>query len=66
MPNMAIEWENTGTPTITAKWTVWLVDGFSWTGDGTVNIPFKSEDSDVPYPSALYVILITGQPRLVL
>ena len=66
MPNMAIEWENTGTPTINAKWTVWLVDGFSWTGDGTINIPFRPEESDIPYPGDLNVIPITGKPRLVL
>ncbi len=65
MPNMAIDWENTGTPTITAKWTVWLVDGFSWTGDGTINIPFKPEDSDIPFIKELYVIPHAGTPRLV-
>ncbi len=66
MPNAAIDWNNSGTPTITAKWTVWIVDGFSWDGNGTIDMPFKTEGADVPYPGNLNVIPLAGTPRLVL
>ena len=53
LPNGEFEWTNTGTPAVTALWTVWIVDGFSWYGDGVINIPFKPELSKIPYPGAL-------------
>ena len=66
MPNAALDWTNNGTPTITAKWQVWIVDGFSWDGNGTIDIPFDIKDADVPYPSKLNVIPKAGTPRLVM
>ena len=65
MPNSTLDWSNNGNPKITAKWQVWIVDGFSWDGSGTINIPFKINGADVPYPSELYVIPKSGTPRLV-
>ncbi|MBC7285138.1 TadE/TadG family type IV pilus assembly protein [Hoeflea sp.] len=66
LPNGEFEWENTGTPTITADWMVWIVDGFSWTGDGTINFPFKIAGSSVPYPGGLNIIpRPNSTPRLV-
>ncbi len=64
MPNSAVDWTNNGTPTITAQWQVWIVDGFSWDGNGTINIPFDISDADIPYPAKLNVIPKAGTPRL--
>jgi Putative Flp pilus-assembly TadE/G-like len=64
--NGAFEWENEGTPDIQAKWSAWVVDGFSWDGNGTLNFNFKIEESDVPFPPELNVIPRPGGPRLVL
>ena len=67
LPNGEFEWQNTGTPTINAKWTVWIVDGITWKGDGTIYINFDIKDEEVPYPSDLrYVIPRPSTPRLVL
>ena len=65
LPNGAFSWSNTGTPSITAKWTAWIVDGVSWTGDGTININFNLKDSDIPYPPQLNVIPRPGSARIV-
>ena len=61
----AFTWTNAGTPTVSALWTTWIVDGFSWRGDGTIKINFNLKDSDIPYPKALYVIPRPGTQRLV-
>lgn len=61
----AFTWTNAGTPAISAKWTAWIVDGFSWLGSGTISINFNLKDSDIPYPKALYVIPRPGTQRLV-
>ncbi len=54
-------------PTINAKWTVWIVDGITWKGDGTIYINFDIKDEEVPYPGDLrYVIPRPSTPRLVL
>jgi hypothetical protein len=67
LPNGEFEWQNTGTPTINAKWTVWIVDGITWKGDGTIYINFDIKDEEVPYPGDLrYVIPRPSTPRLVL
>jgi hypothetical protein len=63
--NGSFEWENTGTPVITSKWTAWIVDGISWDGDGTIPINFNLAASDVPYPQQLNVIPRPGSPRFV-
>jgi|GEM_PF-3717861 len=55
-PNSDVYWENTGIPNITAEWTAWITDGFSWAGDGTINFPYKTANSTVPHPSSLNVI----------
>jgi Flp pilus assembly protein TadG len=55
-PNSAVEWENSGTPNITAQWAAWITDGFSWTGNGTINFPYDTENATVPHPSSLNVI----------
>ena len=65
MPNATINWSNTGSPTLNAQWSVWIVDGFSWSGTGTINFPFKIENASVPYPDNLYVIPLAGTPRLI-
>jgi Putative Flp pilus-assembly TadE/G-like len=57
-------WSNTGTPAITAKWTAWIVDGVSWTGDGTIRINFDLASSDIPYPGSLRVIPRSNTARL--
>jgi hypothetical protein len=58
-------WTNTGTPTINAKWTAWIVDGFSWDGDGVINMSFDYKHG-VPYPDELLsVIPRPGEARLV-
>lgn len=64
-PGSAVEWTNTGTPTITAEWTAWINDGFSWTGDGTINFPYETKDSVVPHPSSLNVIPRPGLQEVV-
>ncbi len=58
-------WTNAGTPTVSALWTAWIVDGISWLGEGTININFNLKDSDIPYPKELYVIPRPGTQRLV-
>ena len=66
VPNGEFDWTNTGTPTTDAKWTVWIVDGFTWDGAGTIKINFNPDDSDIPYPAALrHVIPRPGTPRLI-
>ena len=65
MPNGAFDWVNDGTPVLTAKWSAFIVDGFSWSGNGTVNLNFDLAHSDIPYPQALMVMPRPGQPRLV-
>ena len=60
-----LTWANTGTPTIHSKWTAWIVDGFSWSGDGTIRINFDLQGSDIPYPGTLNVIPRTTTARLV-
>jgi hypothetical protein len=65
LPQGTFNWTNTGTPTVTAKWTAWVVDGFSWDGDGTINMTFDYQ-SGVTYPDELRnVIPRPGTPRLV-
>jgi Putative Flp pilus-assembly TadE/G-like len=49
-------WANTGTPAINAKWTAWIVDGFSWSGDGVIRVNFDLAGSDIPYPDSLRVV----------
>jgi hypothetical protein len=64
LPQGAFDWTNTGTPTLTAKWTAWIVDGFSWHGDGVIDFNFDYEHG-VPYPDELKkVIPRPGTPRL--
>jgi len=67
LPNGEFEWTNTGIPETTALWTVWIVDGFSWDGDGEINIPFKPELSNIPFPAKLNNIIpsINTSARLV-
>lgn len=55
-PNSAVDWVNDGTPTITAEWTAWITDGFSWTGNGVINFPYETENAVVPHPDTLNVI----------
>lgn len=65
LPNGDFEWQNNGTPVVNADWTVWIVDGVSWTGNGTIRINFDTANSSVPYPDALSrVIPRKGTPRL--
>jgi len=59
LPVGEFTWSNTGTPRISALWTVWIVDGFTWDGDGVVNIPFKPELSEIPFPGKLKNIIPT-------
>jgi hypothetical protein len=63
MPNGAFDWTNTGTPPVTAKWTAWVVDGFSWDGSGTVKINFDVAGSDIPYPNGLIAVPFPGTPK---
>ncbi len=58
-------WGNTGTPVISAKWTAWIIDGVSWTGDGTIRINFDLAGSDIPYPGSLRVIPRASTARLI-
>ena len=64
MPSGEFEWTNEGTPNITALWTTFVTDGFSWNGKGTINFPFDLASSDVPYPAALRLIPRPGKVRL--
>lgn len=64
-PGSDIEWENAGTPVITAEWTAWINDGFSWSGTGTLNFPYDTEGSVVPHPSSLNVIPRPGLHEVV-
>ncbi len=66
MPLGLIDWTNTGTPVTTAKWTAWIIGGFSWAGDGVINMTFDLASSDIAYPKSLYVIPRPGKARLVL
>jgi Flp pilus assembly protein TadG len=61
----AFKWISSGSPDVSSKWTAWIVDGFSWSGDGVINVNFDINGSDVPYPKALYVIPRPGKPRLI-
>ncbi len=61
----AFKWVSSGSPEVASKWTTWIVDGFSWSGDGTINVNFDIDGSDGPYPKALYVIPGPGKPRLI-
>ena len=64
LPQGEFNWTNTGTPTINAKWTAWIVDGFSWDGDGVIKMNFDYKHG-VPYPDALrHVVPRPGTPRL--
>jgi Flp pilus assembly protein TadG len=64
LPQGAFTWVNTGTPTITAKWTAWIVDGFAWSGDGVIRMNFDYKHG-VPYPEELKnVVPRPGTPRL--
>ncbi len=65
MPKGAFEWENTGEPSITAKWSAFIFDGVSWTGDGVIRINFRPKDSDVPYPDGLIAMPRPTKARLV-
>jgi Flp pilus assembly protein TadG len=65
MPNGAFDWTNTGTPPVTAKWTAWVVDGFSWDGSGTIRMNFDVANSDIPYPNGLIAVPFPGTPRLI-
>jgi len=57
LPYTAFIWTNNGTPTITAKWTTWIVDGVSWRGNGVVNINWKPSSSPIPFPGTLNNVL---------
>ena len=65
MPQGAFEWENDGKPTVNAKWSAFIVDGVSWTGNGTITINFNTKKSDVPYPKELVVMPRPGSARLI-
>jgi hypothetical protein len=41
-----------------------FVDGFSWDGSGTANIPFDLNASDIPYPVAFNKVPMAGKVRL--
>lgn len=55
-PNSSVDWVNKGTPEITAQWTAWILDGFSWSGSGVINFPYETEGAAVPHPASLNVI----------
>lgn len=67
MPMGELVWDNTGTPPATAKWTTFVVDGVSWTGDGKITLNFDISDNatDIPFPLQLYVVPRPGSIRLV-
>ncbi len=68
LPKGAFDWTNKGTPTITAKWTAWIIDGVTWDGSGTIKINFDRAGSDIPFPGALNSVIPrpsgTHNPRL--
>jgi len=68
LPKGAFDWTNNGTPTITAKWTAWIIDGVTWDGNGTIKINFDRAGSDIPFPGALNSVIPrptgTHNPRL--
>jgi len=62
LPDGEFTWTNKETPRPQrpkALWTVWMVDGFTWDGDGVINIPFKPELSEIPFPGKLKNIIPT-------
>ncbi|MCB1377131.1 MAG: Tad domain-containing protein [Alphaproteobacteria bacterium] len=65
MPKGAFEWNNEGTPSVTAKWSAFIIDGVSWIGSGTITINFRPDQSDVPYPKDLIVMPRPGSARLI-
>ena len=67
MPMGELIWDNKGSPPATAKWTTYVVDGVSWTGDGKITINFDISDNatDIPFPSQLNVVPRPGSVRLV-
>lgn len=65
MPLGAFDWINKGTPEISAGWSAFVVDGFSWSGNGVVNINFDLENSTIPFPKALIAMPRPAGPRLV-
>ena len=66
LPSGEFEWKNTGTASIDAKWTVWIIDGVTWKGDGKIYINFEPDESDIPYPNDLrWLIPRPGTPRLI-
>lgn len=68
MPNTEFDWINSGQFKPKSKWTVWIVDGVSWRGSGTININFKITDVEIPYPNELLSVIPTvgpGRARLV-
>jgi Putative Flp pilus-assembly TadE/G-like len=59
-------WHNAGSFMPSAEWTVWIVDGFSWHGTGTVHQNFRIAASEIPYPvELLRTIPRPGTPRLI-
>ncbi len=66
LPMGKFEWRNTGEASIDAMWTVWIIDGVTWKGDGKIYINFEPDDSDIPYPKEWkYLIPRPGTPRLI-
>lgn len=65
MPMGAFDWINSGVPVITAKWSAFVVDGFSWKGDGVINLNFDVASSDIPYPKELIALPRPAGVRLV-
>jgi Flp pilus assembly protein TadG len=57
LPYTAFTWTNNGTPTITAKWTTWIIDGVTWKGNGVININWKPSTSPIPFPGTLNNVL---------
>lgn len=65
MPSGDFQWTNKGTPVLSAKWSTFIVEGFSWGGTGTINLSFDIEGSDVPFPNELRVIPRPANARLI-
>jgi Flp pilus assembly protein TadG len=65
MPSGDLVWTNKGTPAMSAKWSTFVLDGFSWDGSGTINLKFDLAGSEVPFPEALRVIPRPSEPRLI-
>ena len=67
IPNGTFLWDHSGTQKPKHKWTVWIIDGVTWTGSGTLYYNFKPEDSTIPYPNNLDIIPRPGsvQPKIV-